>query len=119
MNIPNKLKNKVINHEFLTEEETNLFIKFIIHKSKIITEHMYPKNNYLPIYLFHEICYSYNLESTPLINNNNNYAITKINNKKYLIDFSFNNDKIPFLKDNKYIEYNEKTYKEYLKILEE
>ena len=36
MNIPNKLKNKIINHELVTEEETNLFLKYIINKILLV-----------------------------------------------------------------------------------
>lgn len=116
MNISNNLKNKVINNKSLTEEETNSFLKFIIHKAIIITNHMYNTINYLPIYLFHEICYSYNLKAILTKNKDSYHSIITLNNKKYLVDLNFNNNKIKYLKDNKYIEYKNEVYDLYLKI---
>ena len=118
MNIPNKLKTKIINHEFVTEEETNLFLKYIINKTITITNNMYNKKNYNPMYLFYEICYSYNLTEEAYNEKKDYiYAIIDINNKKYLIDINFNNNKLETLNKNKYIEYTENNIKEYLNII--
>ena len=105
MNIPNKLKTKIINHDPITEEETNLFLKYIINKTITITNNMYNKKNYNPIYLFYEICYSYNLVQEAYTKKEDYiYAIINFNNKQYLIDINFNDNKLEELKKNKYIE---------------
>ena len=54
-----------INHEILTSEETENFIKYMITKAKIIVDHMYTRKNYNYMYLFFEICFSYNLAVEP------------------------------------------------------
>lgn len=116
MNIPNKLKNKIINREEITSEEAELFIKYIIDKSITITNHMYNNKHYLPIYLLFEICYSYNIDPKPYNKGKTYYAILNLDNKKYIIDLDFNDNKIKYLKDNKYIEYTEDIYQTYLNI---
>ena len=117
-NVSNELKNKVINHEILTSEETENFIKYMITKAKIIVDHMYTRKNHNYMYLFFEICFSYNLAVEPYNETKNLYSILNINNKKYLIDMNFNNNKIPELKHNKYIEYTDDIYHKYLNIIE-
>lgn len=118
MNISNNIKNKIINHENVSKETRELFLKYIINKAIVITKHMYNSENYSPMFLLAEICYSYNLTSGPIIDNKNHYIILNINNNKYLIDIAFDNNKIPKLAENKYIEYTDDIFKLYLKIKE-
>jgi hypothetical protein len=117
MNISNNIKNKIINHERISKETSEEFLRYMIFKSIIITEHMYNNIDYKAMYLFKEICYSYNLKE--MANDDNVYSIVNIGEYKYLVDLEFNNNKIPELSNNKYIEYNEDLFKEYLKILKE
>ena len=118
MNISNELKNKVIKHDELSSEEVNLFLKYIINKTQIITKKRYNIKDNNPMYLFYEICYSYNLTSEPFNDSIYHHAIIILNNKKYLVDINFNNNKIKDLKENKYIEYTDNIYKEYLDLIE-
>lgn len=117
INVSNELKNKVIKNRELTEEECELFLKYMITKTKLITDHMYNRENYNYMYLFFEVCYSYNLICEPYNEYKNLYSILKISNKKYLVDMNFNSDKIPSLKENKYIEYSEDMYEYYKKLM--
>lgn len=119
MNISNNLKQKVIAHRQLTEEEIDKFLNYIIHKSIVITNHMYNNKNYSSMFLLYEICHAYNLTLNPYNKENKYYAIINISNKDYLIDINFNNNKIKKLAENKYIEYNDKIYKLYLQINKE
>ena len=116
MNIPNELKHKVINNEKLSKYEINLFLDYIIHKSLYITSHMYNKK-YPPIFLLYEICWSYNIDVEQNNINNRYFAIIELNNKKYILDPSFNNKKLDILFKNKYIEYTKDNYEKYINLL--
>ena len=78
INVSNELKNKVIRNRELTEEECELFLKYMITKTKIIPDHMYNRENYNYMYLFFEVCYSYNLICEPYNEYKNLYSILKI-----------------------------------------
>lgn len=117
MNVSNKLKKKIINGDVLSNDEIELFLKYVINKTKDIIDHAYNGNYYIPMALFVEICYAYNLVSEPYIVNNCYYNIIVIGGEKYLIDLDFNSDKIPKLRNNKYIKYTKDIYDKYLSIL--
>lgn len=86
INTSNKLKEKVINHENLTDEEQIEFLNYMITKTKIIVDSMYKENNkdYNYMYLFYEVCFSYNLTASPTIDSNYLYLILELGNNKYL-----------------------------------
>ena len=111
MNISNKLKTKVINHENIAKEEVLLFLKYIVNKNRVITEHM-PIKNYNSTALLTEICYSYNLLVSPSANQK--FIIVNISHQEYLIDPNYNSARLPSLRKNKFIEYTSDVAKKYL-----
>lgn len=119
MNVSNKLKKKVINNESLSIDEIELFLTYMINKTNTIIDRAYNNKYYSKPALFLEICYSYNLVAEPHSTNNNYYSIIVIGRKKYLVDITFNNNKIPKLRENKYIEYTKDIYNKYLNIIKE
>lgn len=119
MNMEKSLKEKIINHNFITEKELNLFLNYVIHKSKVIASHMTDKKSYTRINLCNEILWSYNIDSNIYKENDRYYCIFYINLKEYLLDIDFNNDDIDFLKKHKYIELNNNILDKYLNRKEE
>lgn len=117
MNISNKIKNNIINHESVSKETSELFLEYMIHKAIVITDRMYHYQGYKPIYLFKEICYSYNLMDEAY--DDKTYSIVNVGGYKYLVDFEFHNNKISKLCNNKYIEYDDKILDKYLNLLKE
>lgn len=117
-NVSNKLKQKVINHEKISSKEQEEFLNYMITKTKIIVDNMYKENNkdYNYMYLFYEICFSYNLLNAPTIDSNYLYLILALGDNKYLIDMNFTNDSILPLKENKFIKYTSNNYKKYLEV---
>ena len=118
INTSNKLKEKVINHENLTDKEQIEFLNYMITKTKIIVDSMYKENNkdYNYMYLFYEVCFSYNLTESPTIDSNYLYLILELGDNKYLIDMNFTSDDILPLKENKFIKYTSNNYKKYLEV---
>lgn len=116
MNVSNKLKNKVIKHEVISNDEALEFVKYMVNKCIVISEHIIDKN-YDPMCLFMEICYSYNLLREAYDNESNGYTIVDIGGYKFLVDINFNDDNIFYLKENKYIEYSDDIFDKYLKIV--
>lgn len=118
MNVSNKLKNKVIRHDDITDDEISLFFRYLINKTMVITNNMYYRKNFNPMYLFDEICYSYNLKTKLFVRDDGYiYVIVDINNKKYLVDINFYDKNIEDLSVNKYIEYTDDNMEEYLRVI--
>lgn len=117
MNIPNKLKWQVINHEIVTDDEVFMFLRYTINKAIEIVSHMYNTINYKPLFLLKEIYYSYNLVDEAFMDDSAKYIILFFNNKKYLIDFDFDSDEIKDLKKYKYVLYSDSLFSKYKKII--
>lgn len=117
INIDKKIKKKIINHNIITNRELKMFIDYVIYKSNIITKYMATTEAYTQINLCNEILWSHNLDSTIYKENNRYYCIFNINNKNYLLDIDFNDKKIKYLKENKYIELNDNILNTYLNII--
>ena len=83
-----------------------------------VNKHDYKENNkdYNYMYLFYEVCFSYNLTASPTIDSNYLYLILELGNNKYLIDMNFTSDDILPLKENKFIKYTSNNYKKYLEV---
>ena len=117
MNIPNKLKWQVINHEIVTDDEAFMFLRYTINKAIEIFSHMYNTINYKPLFLLKEIYYSYNLVDEAFMDDSARYIILSFNNKKYLIDLDFDSDEIKDLKKYKYVLYSDSLFSKYKKII--
>lgn len=117
MNIPNKLKWQVINHEIVTDDEAFMFLRYTINKTIEIVSHMYNTINYKPLFLLKEIYYSYNLVDEAFMDDSAKYIILFFNNKKYLIDLDFDSDEIKDLKKYKYVLYSDSLFSKYKKII--
>ena len=117
MNIPNKLKWQVINHEIVTDDEAFMFLRYTINKAIEIVSHMYNTINYKPLFLLKEIYYSYNLVDEAFMDDSVKYIILFFNNKKYLIDLDFDSDEIKDLKKYKYVLYSDSLFSKYKKII--
>ena len=117
MNLDNKIKTKIINHQAITEEELKAFIDYIIYKSNIITQHMTNIKSYTQINLCNEILWSHNLDSTIYHHHNKYYCIFNINDKDYLLDIDFKDNRLPSLSKNKYIELTNEIYNKYLEVI--
>lgn len=112
-----KLKTKIINQSIIKEEELKIFINYIINKVNDISKYMKNIESYTKNNLANEIFWSHNLDSKIHNIKDNYYCIFRINNKDYLLDINFYNNKIPKLKENKYIELTKDVYKEYIEII--
>lgn len=117
MDIDNCLKEKIIDNKYINNDELMTFINYIINKSNTITNHMISNNSYSRINLCNEILWSYNLDSNIYKENDRYYLIFDINNSKYLLDIDFNDNRIKYLKENKYIKLDNNIYINYLNII--
>lgn len=116
MNVSNELKNKVLRKDCLRKEEVLEFVSYLVHKTLVITSTIYHHENYLPMYLFLEICYSYDLIDHASVLLEDSYFILEIGKFKFLVDFEFSDNKMEELSKNKYIEYREDTFLTYQRI---
>lgn len=112
-----ELKERIINHDHISEEELKIFINYIIDKSNSVSNYMKNIETYTQINLCNEIFWAHNLDSNIYNIKDNYYCIFTINNKNYLLDLNFTSSKIPQLKENKFIELNKDIYKEYQEII--
>jgi len=88
--ISNELKNKIILKETLTNEEIDIFFKYVKYKiQKIMNYRNRVDENLSKEYtaLGIEILFSHNLEAKPKFINNHFYCTLQLNDKKYLCDF--------------------------------
>lgn len=111
-----EIKNKIITNENIKENELETFIKYINNITDEVLQYTNKKYDYSKINLANEILWSHNINSNMYKEKNHYYCIFEINNKNFIYDPSFKDNKITKLKENKYIEYD-KYYKEYLKII--
>ena len=113
-NVSNDLKHKVINNRKITKSDASTFIEYMIDKTKIIVDRMYVKD-YDYMNLFCEIAMSYNI-SFELISSKSNGCLINICGYIYLVDMNYNSNKLSLLRDNKYIDYTEDNYLNYLQL---
>ncbi len=113
-NVSNNLKKRIIKNEMITKEEAEIFIKYMINKTILITDRMYQKNkNYMN--LFFEIALSYNLPFE-FIAPNKNGGLINIGGFTYIVDVDLKTSKYPNLSKNKYIEYTKNNFIKYMEL---
>ena len=88
--ITDELKSKIINHKYIDNKELDIFINYVIYKSKVITNYMKDVLPYSRMSICNEIFWSYNIDSSLYKDSNNKYyCIFNINNKEYILDINY------------------------------
>lgn len=105
------LKNKIITHEELSEEEVKCFLEYVIYKGKVIADHMPRKYDHAWINLIGEICFSYGLPIKPIADWNG--ILLSLNQKEYWIHPEYHQNEIAELTQNHYMELTDNIRKKY------